>query len=67
MEQSQKEKRPLENRESNLRVKHCFQLCKEQGISKILAFAKSIQDQRLIAQCQSLESVILLARKKAPL
>lgn len=65
--QPQKEKRPSENRESNLLVKHCFELCKELGISKILAFAESVQDQRFIAQCQGTETIILLARKKANL
>ena len=48
-------------------MKHCFELCKELGISKILAFAESVQDQRFIAQCQEMETVILLARKEANL
>ena len=67
VKQSQKVKRPSENRESNLLVKHCFELCKELGISKILAFAESIRDQRFISQCQGMETVILLARKEAHL
>ncbi len=62
---SQKDLRTSENRESNLLVKHCFELCKELGITKILAFAESVQDQRFIAKCQETETVILLARKDA--
>jgi len=67
MESLQKQKkittRSTKNRESNLLVKHCFELCRELGISKILAFAESIQDQKYILKCQQYETIILLSRK----
>lgn len=54
--------RPSENRESRLLVNYCFELGRQLGITKILVYAESVQDQRYILKNREAETIILLSR-----
>jgi diadenylate cyclase len=56
---------PSENRESKLLVNHCFDLARQLHITKILAFAESVLDQRYILEKRKQETIILLTKDKA--
>ncbi len=51
-----------ENKESRLLVRHSFELARELGISTILAYAESVQDQRYICKMREDEKILFLAQ-----
>ena len=62
MNDKRKPKKVSENRESRLLVRHSFEMARELGISKILVYAESVQDQRYICKIKKHEKIIFLSQ-----
>lgn len=58
-----KPKKVSENRESRLLVRHSFEMARELGISTILVYAESVQDQRYILKSKKHEKIIFLSQR----